>query len=135
VVFAATSKSESFTEDIWICDSGTCGYYCNSSKGLINVEDIKESITVGNRNSMMATKVGNLKCRVIQLDGSGFDITLHEVKFVPKLWINLCIMNKGLKNGYHHSNQGLSIYLSTGSVSVTFDGVMRTTNGSVPGIK
>jgi hypothetical protein len=47
VVFVTTSKSESFTEDIWIFDSVPSEYYCNSSKGLFNFEDIKESITVG----------------------------------------------------------------------------------------
>jgi hypothetical protein len=43
--------------------------------------------------------------------------------------------NKALKNGYHLSNQGLSVCLSKGSVLVTFDRVMRTTNCSVLGIK
>jgi hypothetical protein len=50
---------------------------------------------------MMATKVESLKCQVIQLDGHGLDITLHEVKFVPKLWVNLFSINKALKNDYH----------------------------------
>jgi hypothetical protein len=49
------------------------------------VEEINESITVGNGKIMMATKVGSLKCRDIQLDGSRLDITLHEVKFVLEL--------------------------------------------------
>jgi hypothetical protein len=54
VVFAATSKNESFTEDIWICDSEARRHYFNSSKALLNVEEIKESIIVGNGKSMMA---------------------------------------------------------------------------------
>jgi hypothetical protein len=74
VVFAAASNREKFTEDIWICDSGACGHDCKSSKGLLNVEESIERITVGNRKSMMAIKVGSLKCRVIQLDGSGLYI-------------------------------------------------------------
>jgi hypothetical protein len=82
VVFAATFKNESFTEDIWICHIGACGHYCNSSKSLFNVEEIKENITVGNGKSMIATKIGSLKFWVIQLDGSGLDINLYEVYFV-----------------------------------------------------
>jgi hypothetical protein len=85
VVFAATAKNEMSTEDIWICDSGACGHYCNSTKGLFNIEEINESITVCNGKSMMATKVGSLKCRIIQVDGSGLEITLPEVKYVPEL--------------------------------------------------
>jgi hypothetical protein len=85
VVFAATSKNEGFTEDIWIHHIGACGHYQNSAKSLLNVDEIKESITVGNCNSMTATNVRSLKCRIIQVDGFGLDITLHEVKFSPKL--------------------------------------------------
>jgi Zinc knuckle len=32
VVLATTAKNEMFTEDNWICDSGACGYYCNSTR-------------------------------------------------------------------------------------------------------
>jgi hypothetical protein len=38
---------------------------------------------------MMATKVVSLKCRVIQFDGSGLDITPHEDKFAKLLVIFL----------------------------------------------
>jgi hypothetical protein len=87
VVFAVTSKNDEFTEDIWNYDSGSYGYYCNYSKGLYNdEEEIKESITFGKAKIMMATRVGSLKCRAIQFDGSGLDITVHDVKFVSELW-------------------------------------------------
>jgi hypothetical protein len=98
---------------------------------MFNGEDIKEIIKVGNGESMLANKVVSMKRQVIQLDGSVIDITLHEVKSVPKLWVNFISINKALNNGYHHSNQGLSISLSKGSVFVTFDRVMRTTNCSL----
>jgi hypothetical protein len=76
VVFAAPAKNEMFIEEIWICDSGACGHYCNSTKGLFHIEEINESITVDNGKRMTATKVGSLKCRVIQVDRSGLEITL-----------------------------------------------------------
>jgi hypothetical protein len=43
---------------------------------------------------MMATKVGSLECCVIQFDGSGLEITLHEVKFVPELWVICSVLTK-----------------------------------------
>jgi hypothetical protein len=52
---------------------------------MFNIEEITEIITDSNGKSMMATKVGSLKCRVIQVDGSGLDINLHDFKFVIKL--------------------------------------------------
>jgi hypothetical protein len=48
VVFTATSKNKILTDDIWICDSGACGHYCKSDKGLLDVKHISEKITVGN---------------------------------------------------------------------------------------
>jgi hypothetical protein len=67
VVIAGTTNYEKFTEDIWIYDSGAFGHYCNSSKGLFNVEEIKKSITVSQGKSTMATKVKSLKCRLFKL--------------------------------------------------------------------
>jgi hypothetical protein len=101
----------------------------------MNVKEICDKITVGNGKTMTATKVWDLKCKVIQLDGSSLDVTLYEVKYVPKLWMNLFSLNKALKNGYTLSNKGLSIFLSKGPSSVTFDRVIRTKNGFVSGIK
>jgi hypothetical protein len=57
-------------------------------------------------------EVGSLKCCVIQVDGLELDITLHKVKYVPELWVNLFSVNKALKNGHKLSNKGLSICLS-----------------------
>jgi hypothetical protein len=70
-----------------------------------------------------------------QFVGSGLDITVHEVKFFSGLWVNLFSIVIALRNDYHLRNQGLSIFLSKVSVSVTFDRVMRATNGSVSWIR
>jgi hypothetical protein len=99
------------------------------------VKDMNEKITVGNGESMKAIKVGSLKCHVIQLDSSTVDVTLKEVKYVPELWMNLFRISKALKKGFDLSNKGLMISLEKGSVSVTFDTVIKTVNGSIYGVK
>jgi hypothetical protein len=76
---------------------------------MFNISGIDEKITVGNSNSMMATKVGSLKLCVVQLDGSVLDIKINKVKFVPKLCANLFSINKAIKNRFSHSNKGTSI--------------------------
>jgi hypothetical protein len=134
VVFTATLQNEILTDDIWICDSGACGHYCKSDKGLFDVKDINEKITVGNGESMKAIKVGSLQCHVIQLNGSSVNVTHKEVKYVPELWVHLFRISKALKNGYDLSNKGLMISLKKGSVSITFARVIKTINGSVSGI-
>jgi hypothetical protein len=125
VVLTATSKNEILTDDIWICVSGACGHYRKSDKGLFDVKDINEKITVGNGDSMKAIKVGSLKCHVIQLNGSSVNVTLKEVKYVPESRVNLFSISKVLKNGFDLSNRGLMISLKKGSVSVTFDRVIK----------
>jgi hypothetical protein len=57
------------------------------------------------------------------------------VKFVLELRINLFSIGKALKNGLNLSNYGEIIKLSKGNVTLTFDKVVRTKNGFVPGIK
>jgi hypothetical protein len=135
MAFTATLKNEILTDDIWICDSGACGHYCKSDKGLFDVKDINEKITLGNGDSMKAIKVGSLKCHVIQLNGSSVDVTLKEVNYFPELWMNLFSISKALKNGFNLSNKVLMISLKKGYVSVTFDRVIKTVNGSISGIK
>jgi hypothetical protein len=66
---------------------------------MFNVKEIKENkenITVGNGKSKMATKIGSMNYQVIQIDGSGININLHEVKIIPKLWVILFSINKFL---------------------------------------
>ena len=70
-----------------------------------------------------------------QINGSKFDVMLKEVKYVPELWVNLFSINKALKNGFKLSNDGISICLSKGPVSLSFDQIIPTTNGFVTGVK
>jgi hypothetical protein len=84
---------------------------------------------------MTATKVGSLKCLVVQLDGSVLDITINKVKYVPKLCANLFIINKAIQNGFNLSNQGTSIFLTKRSASITFNRVINTLSGTILGIK
>jgi hypothetical protein len=67
VVFMATSQNEILTDDIWIFDSGACGHYFKSDKGLFDFKDINEKITVENGESMKAIKVGSLNAMSFNL--------------------------------------------------------------------
>jgi hypothetical protein len=80
MVFTAISDAEKFEDDIWICDSGASSHYCFSDRGMFDVKNINENICVGNGDFSNATKIGSLKCRVIQIEGSTFNIILHNVK-------------------------------------------------------
>jgi hypothetical protein len=86
-----------------------------STEGKLNLQDTDEKITVGNGKRMLAIKVGSLRCRVIQVDGSTLNIIISEVKYVPDLCANLFSMNKALRNGFKLSNEGKSISLTKSS--------------------
>jgi hypothetical protein len=60
MAFVTTSENETLTNEIWICDSGACGHYCNFKEGLMNDKEICDEITIGNGKTMTATKVGDL---------------------------------------------------------------------------
>jgi hypothetical protein len=66
---------------------------------MFDVRDIDVKIRVGNGNLLFATKIGNLKLDVTQVNGTNFTITLQGVNFVPDLWVNLFSINQALKKG------------------------------------
>jgi hypothetical protein len=85
VVFNSMSEGSEFTENIWIGDSGASCHYCNSDKGLFDIQEVSESITVGNGKTMEAIKIGKLRCNVKQVNGKIFQVVLQDVKYVPEL--------------------------------------------------
>jgi hypothetical protein len=135
VVFTTTSKNEILTDEIWICDSGSCRYYCNSDKCVSDVKEIDEKSTFGNSESMKATKVGSLKCHIVQLDRFSVNVKPKEIKYAIEFRVNLSSISKALKNGFNLSNQGLMISLKKGSVSVKLYRVIKTVNVSISVMK
>jgi hypothetical protein len=79
MVFAATSDAEEFNDDIWICESGASSHYCVSDKGMFDVKHIDEKIRVRNGNLLVATKIGNIKLNVTQIDGTKILQSLFKV--------------------------------------------------------
>jgi hypothetical protein len=105
IAFTLITMEEIFLSNIWILDSGASNHFCRSMEGLKDVWDIDASIKIGNGDTMRATKVGNLKCEVTQLDGKKFIVSINDVKFVPNLCVNLFSLNKALKKGFIISNE------------------------------
>jgi hypothetical protein len=106
------SMKNNFANDLWILDSGASCHYCRSVEGLTDVKEIDESIKIGNGDLMKATKIGNLKCEVTQINGEKFTVTLNDVRYVPSLSVNLFSLNKALKKGFKVSNDGVVVSLN-----------------------
>jgi hypothetical protein len=106
-----------------------------SIDGMFNIKDINEKATVGNGEKMVATKVGSLRRRVLQVDGSTLDIVINDVKFLPELCANLFSLNKALKNGIKLNNKNENISLTKVLVSITFYRIIKSLDETVSGIK
>jgi hypothetical protein len=78
---------------------------------------------------MIATKIGKLKCEVIQINGEKFTVTLNNVKYVPSLCVNLFSLNKSLKKGFKVSNDGVVVSLNFKHVKLTFDRAINAKDG------
>jgi hypothetical protein len=100
---------------------------------LYEYTTICKDITVGNGNVMTATKMGKLRCEILQKNGERLIVTLEDMKFVSDLWINLFRIGKALKNGFNH--EGETIKLMKGKTVILFDRCLKSKNGFVPAIK
>jgi hypothetical protein len=134
VAFIIIAMKNDFANDLWILDSETSCHYCRTVVGLTDVKEIDESIKIGNDDLMKATKIGNLKCEVIQINGEKFTVTLNNVKYVPSLCVILFSLNKALKKGFKVSNDGVVVSLNFKHVKLTFERVINATDGCVTGV-
>jgi hypothetical protein len=102
---------------------------------LFDVRDISERITVGNGNTMEATKIGSVRCNVEQVNRKTFQVLLQEGKFMTELWVNLFSVKKALKNGFKIVNEEIIIHISKGSTTLYFDRVLKKNNKFVSGVR
>jgi hypothetical protein len=123
-----------FANDLWILDSRASCHCCWSVEGLTDVKEINESIKIGNGGSRKATKIGNLKCDMTQINWERFTVTMNDVKYVPSLCVNLFSLNKALKKGFEVSNDGVVVSLNYKHVKLTFDRVIYAMDGCVTGV-
>jgi hypothetical protein len=127
VAFTAFTECQKLSNDIWNCDNGACCQYCNNKEFLYNAKEMNENIVIGNGKTMRATTIGSLRRNMIQLDETTTEITIHNVKYVPELYVNLFRVNKALKKEFKISNQGAAISFSKNHISITLDRIYLPT--------
>jgi hypothetical protein len=123
-----------FANDLWILENGARCHYYQSVEGLTDVKEIDESIKIGNGDSMKSTKIRNSKCEVTQINGEKVTVKINDVKYVPRLCLNLFSLNKALKKGLKVSNDGVVVSLNYKNVKLTFDRVIHATDGCMTGV-
>jgi len=95
---------------LWLVDSGASSHLTNNLEGMFNIRNLEFRITVGDGKSMMSPKVGDLKLKFKEKNRYE-EILLTNVKYCPKLYVNLLSMPAALKKGFSVRNiKGKFIY-------------------------
>ena len=134
-VFATGLSNSSFGRNTWLGDTAASTHMGNSDDGMTDVEEVKQTIMIGNGKTLMATKIGTLHRVVYQDDGSYITVQLKDYKYVPDLHVNLFSITKSLDQGWKLSNDGVIMKLKKGPVCLKFDKVFKTDNGKVVGVE
>ena len=126
---------EKANTNVFIGDTGASCHMTGSLAGMFDLQDIQESITVGNGQCTKATKIGKKRGTVKTMDGKQRDIVLTNVKYVPDLApYNLFSITYALSNGFMIGNKGETIYLKKGDFVLTFDKKIPTKTGYVAAV-
>ena len=130
----ALSKIDFERDNIFIADSGASCHMTGNLKGLTDVVDINETITVGNGEVIKATKMGTLNGFVKLPDGTMKKVKLYDCKYVPKLApFNLFSITHALSQGCDLGNDGEKIFIRKGNFKLVFDRRINTKSGYVVG--
>ena len=108
----------------------------HSDVGMYDCEEVDEIITIGNGQSIKATKIGKKKVKIFQEKGKDLYAVLENVKYVPKLApYNLFSITTAIDNGYKLGNKGRKLTLMKNGNKIVFDQEVKTKSGYVAGIK
>jgi len=130
----ALVQASSSRENIFIADSGASCHMTGSLAGLTDIEEINETITVGNGETIKATKMGTLYGRVRASDGTMQRVKLYQCKYVPDLApFNLFSITHALSTGCDLGNDGEKIFIRKGDFKLVFDKRINTRSGYVLG--
>ena len=103
-------KSQNTTKNqdvhLWVGDSGASCHMTNSLSGMYNIKDKEFSVTIGDGQTVQATKTGKWKGYTNQKDESSNMIILNFVAYIPSIFMNLFSITQALKNGSNLSNKG-----------------------------
>ena len=121
-------------KNIFIADSGASCHMTGTLEGMTDIEEINETITVGNGEVIKATKMGTLNGMVKASDGTMRKVKLFQCKYVPDLApFNLFSITHALSNGCDLGNDGEKIFIRKGSFKLVFDQRINTRSGYVVG--
>jgi hypothetical protein len=103
-------SKHTMNRNTWLADSAATAHYTCKDDGMFNIKMINTPIKIGNGKMLTATKVGSIRMRMEGPENETQTITLHQVKYVPELWINLFSIPVALQKGFQIGNKGLRLH-------------------------
>jgi hypothetical protein len=121
IAFLASSYAN---KDLWIAATRvSCHMTCNDI-GMCNCIDINEDIKVGDGKYIkQAIKMGSKRVSVLQPNNVIKHFVINDVKYVPKLWVNLFSITSTLCCGWNLSNEGIIMSINKQGELLIFDQV------------
>jgi hypothetical protein len=112
------AETDEIHPNLWIGDMGATSHMTCCKTGLFNVKPCNHSVLVGDGRSLKVVKVGKLK---LVFEGKGQETTeviLEDVKFMPKLKVNLFNFTMAMKKGAKIYTEGTSMIREEGKYVV-----------------
>jgi hypothetical protein len=132
---AFMAQQSKVKHQIFIGDSGASCHMVSDDTNMFDTKTIKEFITIGNGETVKATKVGKKRILIQEKDGTIKSVTLSNVKYVPELGhYNLLSITYALRKGFQLSNCGETIILKKGETEIKFEHKVETKSGYVGAI-
>ena len=122
-------------EDVWIADSGASSHMTNTLQGIYNHRRISSKVKIGSSKYVDANIICDVSDIAIQKDGTKTDITLRDVKYVPRLFCKLISQTITINRGFKMTGDGDGITIRKASTSYKFDQQIKSGDGELVGLK
>ena len=114
-------------EDVWIADSGASSHMTKTLQVTYNQHRTSLKVKIGSGEYVDANIIGDVSGIAIQQDGTRKDITLRNVKYVPRLFCKLISLTT--------NENGDGITIEKASTSYTFDQQIKSGDGEFVGLE
>ena len=123
-----------YSDDIWICNTGTSSHSSKSNNGAKNVKANGSQSLGHSGKAVEAISTMDVPGQFIGKDGSsGMKATLMDVNYNPKYNFNLLSLTRLLMNGWRITSgdkTGITIK-NVNESEITFDIVIPTVRGAI----
>ena len=124
------------TPNTWLCDSGASSDMKINTDGMINLRPLVKTITVGNKDEMKTTYIGDFVGDILTKDNKLKRVVRKDVLVVPELWVNLWSLSKDIGDDTCEvNNEGNTFFVVIDGKKIEFDRSFKAGSGRLYGIE